>query len=46
MRSRPGDIFLLETVVRVHGSQKFEVHFHLEGAEPQAKEMVGAYKGL
>ena len=30
----------------VHGSQEFEVHFHTEGAESQAKEMVGAYKGL
>ena len=47
MRSRPGDIFLLETVVIcVHGSQEFEVDFHAEGAKSQAEEMVGAHKGL
>ena len=30
----------------IYGSQKFEVHLHVEGVKPRAKEMVGAHKGL
>ena len=38
--------YLIGNRCDVYTDHKFEVHFHVEGVESQAKEMVGTYKEL